>query len=1249
MTQLTFPLTEVVPGRKTPVRVAAFLILLLSVAQGFGQAAFQFPTPLPAASATATQAVTVPIQAPGTIGTVRVLTGGIASADFISVSDGTCAAGNSYPAAATCVITVQFQPKAPGERRGAVVLLDTTGAVMGSQPLYGIGTGGLSVFVPGTITTIAGSGQWVYRPGSDNIPATTSPIFLPEGVAVDPAGNFYIADTTNNRIRRVSGTTGLITTVAGDGTPGYANDGKSASIAEVSAPANLVLDGAGDLYIADSGNHAIRKLVLATGTLTTVAGQLGVQGSSGDGGAATSALLNAPEGIALDPAGNLYIADSGNNAVRKVDATTHRISTYAGKLGVAGFSGDGGPATSATLNTPWGLATDPSSNLYLADLTNSRIRKVSPAGVITTIAGTASNGTSPSGLPATSTNLSNPAAVIADVAGNIYIADSGHDLVLKVTASTGKSNIIAGNGSQSFGGDLGPANRAGIYGPYALALDAGGNLYIADIFHNRIREIFSARGTLLYNATHVGSTSPSQNQTLENDGNAGLQWSAFTAGTNTSLDLANSTCTVGTSLAVDTTCILAAAFSPTVVGGTVTGTIQMASNALNSPGVLTLSGQSTALAPTKVSLSSDTNPSSLNAPVTFTATVTGSSPSGTVQFLDGANVIGTATLNTNGVGTFSISTLSLGSHNITASYGGDVANSPGTSSVLIQAVVQPATVALASSVNPTNVGVSTTLTATVMTAGAVATGTVTFIDGGTTLAKVPLSTSGVASLPISSLTAGTHTIVADYGGDSNTLAAASAPLTQTVNKWNTTLTLTSNVTPSLLGSAVTFTVAVASSSKVAASGSVNLLDGATPIATVTLNAQGSATYTTPNLSLGTHTITAQFAGDPTNAAGTSPGFTEVVVKIPTATAVTSSRNPSSGGGTIQVTAHVTASSTNTVAGSLTGTVIFTEGTTTVGTATLSANGLATANVSGLSIGTHSILASYGGNDGYASSSATLTQVVQLAVSSVQLTSSGSPATVGNNVSITALVTSDGGIPSGTVTFFDGAVNLGQGTLNSAGVVTFSTTALQVGTHSITGSYSGDALNAPSVSPTLVQLILPVGAGDFKLTTNPATVTMASGAYATLTVTMTSVANFTDTLALGCLNLPSYATCTFTKTGAQLQPGGTVTTQLVLDTGLPLGAGPRAALDRPHKPALYEAALGIPAALLLLFCRPLRSRRRWTSLLGALVLLAGAISLTGCGTSLNVSSTPAGAYTVQVIATGSATTVTRTANIALTVQ
>jgi uncharacterized protein (TIGR03437 family) len=328
----------------------------------------------------------------------------------------------------------------------------------------------------GVITTVAGNGTAGF--GGDNGGALAAQLNTPEGVAVDNSGNFYIADTLNNRIRKV--TNGTITTVAGTGVSGFSGDNGTATGAQLNSPTSVALDSAGSIYLTDSGNHRIRKI--SGGTISTVAGG-GTQ--LGDGSPATSAQLAQPTDITIDPNGNAYITDSGDAVIRKV--TSGLISTAAGNE-VPGFGGDNGSPTSAQLmlGTRSGVAADAAGNLYISDTGNNRIRKVSN-GVITTVAGTGVAGFGGDGGAPTSAQLNAPAGIALDGAGNLYIADSGNNRIRKI--SSGVISTLAGNGTSGYNGDNVSATSAELAGPLSVASDANGNVYVGDSGNYRVRKI----------------------------------------------------------------------------------------------------------------------------------------------------------------------------------------------------------------------------------------------------------------------------------------------------------------------------------------------------------------------------------------------------------------------------------------------------------------------------------------------------------------------------------------------------------------------------------------------------------------------------------------------------------------------------------------------------------------------------------------------------------------------------------------
>jgi trimeric autotransporter adhesin len=429
----------------------------------------------------------------------------------------------------------------------------------------------------GTLTRIAGNGRSGYS--GDGGLATQAQLQFPDGIAIDASGNVYLSDTTANVVRMVSAS-GTITTYAGQGAAGYSGDGGAATQAQLNAPVGLALDATGNLYIADSGNSVVRK-VSKSGVITTVAGN-GSAGFSGDGGPATFAALNQAQGIAADAAGSLYIADTFNNRVRVMSAGGI-IQTVAG-TGISSFSGDGGPAASATMFLPTDVALDNGGNLYIADFGNSRIRKVAQsniqtviggkgtetifdeavatsirlngptgvavdgsgdifvaegsigtgtglavgdykvwninsAGVVSTAAGNGIESYSGDGGAATLAQLNNPAALTFDVAGNLYIADANNNRVRKITPS-GVISTVAGTGVAGYSGDGGAGFKAQLNHPQGLTADADGNVYIADSANNRIRKLLPD-GTLISiagngNASYYGDGGPANFASMHN-------------------------------------------------------------------------------------------------------------------------------------------------------------------------------------------------------------------------------------------------------------------------------------------------------------------------------------------------------------------------------------------------------------------------------------------------------------------------------------------------------------------------------------------------------------------------------------------------------------------------------------------------------------------------------------------------------------------------------------------------------------
>jgi uncharacterized protein (TIGR03437 family) len=330
-----------------------------------------------------------------------------------------------------------------------------------------------------TISTVAGNGSQGYN--SDHA-ATATVLNSPAAVAVDSSGTLYIADSTNNLVRKL--VSGNIVTIAGIVAPGYAGDGGKAGAATLNTPYGLTVDASGNIYIADLSNNMIRE-INTSGIINAFAGNSTSYGFSGDTGSATTAELYNPVGVAVDKAGNVYIGDSKNNRVRIVTAADGLIKTYAGD-GVARFNRDGVAATSASLNGPFGVAVDSAGNLYIADSANNRVRKVTPAGIISTVAGTGSAGFSGDEGQATQAQLYRPFGVAVDGNGNLFIADYNNSRIREVTTD-GIIHTVAGNGAFAYSGDGGSAYSASLNYPTGVAVDNSGNVYIADRGNNLIR------------------------------------------------------------------------------------------------------------------------------------------------------------------------------------------------------------------------------------------------------------------------------------------------------------------------------------------------------------------------------------------------------------------------------------------------------------------------------------------------------------------------------------------------------------------------------------------------------------------------------------------------------------------------------------------------------------------------------------------------------------------------------------------
>jgi sugar lactone lactonase YvrE len=1050
------------------------------------QAAFVF-TPSVQVGGTP-QIQTVPVTITAAAGSYRVqsLTQGSPGLEFTSDSVVACAGS-------PCNVSVSFLPKYPGLRVGAVLLFDSSNRLIGSRNLSGIGIGSLSAMSPGEINTLAGDGCPIDGtcPTVGRTPATTiTGLKLPSGAATDAAGNIYISDTENSRILKVSPDGNTITTIAGsDGVSGSAGDGGPATSALINAPYAITVDGAGNIFFADTGNNAIREINVTTNNISTVAGTLsGTPGFAGDGSAATSASLASPQGLTFDASGNLYIADTGNNRIRKVDSFTGIITTIAG-TGASGFL-DSATAVLGEFNQPTGIAvgvaTDGSFSLYIADFVNNRIRKIDmTTGGLSTVAGNGTPGYTGDTKSALTATLNSPTSVATDAAGNLYIADFENSVIRKVNSSTGNITTLAGTETASFGGDGFDANLSGLTKPYSVYLDGAGNVFLSDTYNLRVREVSATLAGIQYPDMKEGKISLPIAQSVENDGNVPLTFTDLTAPAtmNAALDLdpadpITTNCSVFVPLPTGSDCVLAVEFAPLTVSP-VSGVLSITSDSGNSPIAVDLSGNVLSVNPTSTTVASSLNPAGVGLAVTLTALISNGNQgqiTGTVQFFDGTTPIGNAPQNVNSSSnsaTLTTSFTTVGSHIITAVYSGDNLNAASTPNhPLTQIIEQATTLNVVSSANPDIEFTPITFTATLtVTGGTTApTGGITFTDGSTPLGSTAaLNGSGVASFVVPPLAVGTHNITASYAGDGISFSSQFS-FTQTITLAPTSTALSSSATTVQFSTPVTFTATVTGLPADTPTGSVQFKDGAIVLATVPVNALGLATYVNTTLLAGLHAIIAVYRGDSNYAGSTSAQAISVTIQqTSTNTILATSATNAIATRPVTLTATVTTAGGSTIP---TGNVNFMSGSILLGTASLNDQGMASVTTASLAVGVDNVTAVYIGDpNDTGSTSAPLAITIVQAPTTTTVSSSQNPLQTLTPVVISATVANGGTQnPTGVVTFKEDSAPVGTGTLNANGVATVSLPSLTVGSHTFVASYAGDALNLPSLSAPFSQVV-----------------------------------------------------------------------------------------------------------------------------------------------------------------------------------
>ncbi|MFC5200271.1 beta strand repeat-containing protein [Streptomyces kaempferi] len=862
----------------------------------------------------------------------------------------------------------------------------------------------------------------------------------PLGVAVTPNGlTVYVTNVSDNTVSVIDTTTNTVTTTIPVGT---------SPTGAAATPNGLTI------YVTNNGDNTVSIIDTTTNTVTT-----------------TIPVGSAPTNVTISPNGLFaYITNNGDNTVSIIDTTTNTV-TFTLPVGMG----------------PFGIALTPDgTHAYVTNNSDNTVSvtETIPFPTTTTLTSTPD----PSVFGQTKTLTATVTSDAGTPTGTVTFFDGatpiGTTTLTAGTATLTTTTLTVGShpltavysGDGDFNGSTSPVdtqtvNAANTTTTLTSAPDPS---------------VFGEGKVLTATVTAVAPGAGTPTGTVSFFDSATLiGTSTLTAGTAT---LTTTTLTVGSHP-------LTAVYSG---DGDFNGS--------TSP----VDTQTVNAADTTTTLTSAPDPSSFGQAKILTATVTVvppgvGTPTGTVSFFDGATLIGTGTLAA-GVATLTTSTLSVGSHPLTAVYGGDGDFSGSTSPVDTQTVnAADTTTTLASAPDPSSFGEGKVLTATVT---AVApgmgspSGTVSFFDGATLIGTGTLA-GGVATLTTSTLSVGSHALTAVYGGDGDFNGSTSPVDTQTVTAADTTTTLTSAPDPSSFGEGkvLTATVTAVAPGAGTPTGTVSFFDGAALIGTSTL-AAGVATLTTSTLSVGSHPLTAVYSGDGDFNGSTSPVDTQVVTAADTTTTLTSAPDPSSFGQAKILTATVSVVPPGV--GSPTGTVSFFDGATLIGTGTL-AGGVATLTTSTLSVGSHALTAVYGGSGDFNGSTSPVdTQTVSAADTTTTLTSAPDPSVFGEGKVLTATVAAvapGAGVPSGTVSFFDGATLLGTGTL-AGGVATLTTSTFSVGSHPLTAVYGGSGDFNGSTSPVDTQT---VSAADTTTTLTSAPDPSVFGEGKVLTATVAAVA------------------------------------------------------------------------------------------------------------------------------------------------
>jgi sugar lactone lactonase YvrE len=866
--------------------------------------------------------------------------------DFTSGGTTTCSSGTANQT--TCIIGVQYIPASPGYRQGGMILTYTDNSIAPSVdrsitvPVYAFNDAPQAALYPG-ITSVLSAGSVATQ--------------TPYSVAVDGSGNVYVGNAASNNVVEIpaSGSASVLST--GSFTLGNVN--------------GLVVDGAGDRIIADNQNNLIYEINAANSVFQL---SIDVGGSP--------VTLSSPTALATDGFGDLFIADSGNNRILKVALEDPTLTTTFPMTAIVVNTGG------YTFNGITGLAVDSMENLYAVDHTNSRIVKITGAGVSSIVS-----------FPGFT--LNNPEGIALDGMGNIYVTDSGNNRVLQLTTAGTVSQI-------QLQGLTNPATLGGGANNhlYGLTVDSSGNIYIADTTNNRVVKVNVSEASLSFASTKQGETSTDspQTATVLNLGDQALIFSANPTYPANFVENQGDTnpCTSTTSLSGGVSCDISVNFVPQTVGS-LSQNITISDNSLNatngSTQLVVVKGTGLIAADsTAVAVTASPSPATDGQAVTITATVTDTAagstnevPTGSVTFTDTVGSTstplnsGSAVTLSGGVATLAGVVLSgTGTHTIAANYGG-VSGSFATAGNTTAEVVNKASAVVAGpAMQPVSIldgqtgAIAVTVTGPYTTISAPS-GTLSYSISNSTGSGVSSGTptltagsgSSSASIPVANtLPPGSYTVSITYSGDSNYSVSSSATtISLTVVGLTANIVLISSSNPAQPGSSVTFTATLAATSGTP-TGSVSFYDGATTLGKAPLSG-ASASYTTASLAVGTHSITAIYSGDTNFSPATSTALQESVGKVGATVALASSLNPALLTSAITFTATLAATS-----GTPTGSVSFYDGATLLSNVALT--GLQAVYItSALAAGTHSITAIYSGDNSFATATSTaLSELVQ---------------------------------------------------------------------------------------------------------------------------------------------------------------------------------------------------------------------------------------------------------------------------------